>query len=147
MINRVSDPFIKAIDSYREAVLAKDADAFAALYGDDVHVFDMWDKWSLRGVQSWRNMATEWFSSLGSERVIVSVCDVESTLSGDLAFGHAILTYTAVSAEGNELRSLSNRITLVLKRSGESWKVIHEHTSAPIDHDTLKAKLHQAEGR
>ncbi len=47
-----SDPFAKVIDSYEEAVLAKDADAFAALYGDDVHVFDMWDKWSLRGVCS-----------------------------------------------------------------------------------------------
>ena len=142
-----SDPLVKVIDSYREAVLAKDADAFVALYSDDVHVFDIWDKWSLRGVQSWRNMATEWFSSLGSERVIVSVSDVESTSSEELAFGHAILTYTAVSAEGQKLRSLSNRITLALKRTGESWKIIHEHTSAPIDHETLKAKLHQAEGQ
>jgi uncharacterized protein (TIGR02246 family) len=118
-----SDPFVKVIDSYREAVLAKDADAFVALYSDDVHVFDTWGKWSLRGVQSWRNMATEWFSSLGSDRVIVSVSDVESTSSNELAFGHAILTYTAVSAEGQKLRSLSNRITLALKRTGQRGKL------------------------
>lgn len=140
-MNKHTDPFVQMLDSYKAAVLAKDVDAFAALYSDDVHIFDMWGAWSLRGIKSWRNMAREWFSSLGTERVIVDVKDAQSTLSGELAIGHAILTYTAVSAEGKELRSLSNRITMALKRTGESWEVLHEHTSAPIDHHSLKAAL------
>lgn len=134
-------PFLHALDRYKEAVLAKDVDAFARLYDDDVHVFDMWGAWSLRGIQPWRKMASEWFSSLGSERVIVSVGDAQSTSSDEMAIGHAILTYTAVSAEGKELRSLSNRISMALKRTGDVWKIIHEHTSAPIDHQSLKAML------
>ncbi|WP_404615795.1 nuclear transport factor 2 family protein [Rhodanobacter hydrolyticus] len=86
-------------------------------------------------------MADGWFSSLGTERVVVDVRDAQSTVAGALAIGHAILTYTAVSAEGKELRSLSNRITIGLKRSDESWKIFHEHTSAPIDQQSLKAIL------
>jgi ketosteroid isomerase-like protein len=144
-VNERIDPFVQMLDSYKAAVLAKDVDAFVALYDDDVRVFDMWGTWSLRGVESWRKMARQWFSSLGSERVIVSATDAQSTCVGDLAIGHAILIYTAVSAEGKQLRSLSNRMTLALKRTGESWKVLHEHTSAPIDHQSLKAILHQAE--
>ncbi len=66
---------------------------------------------------------------------------IESVVTGELAVGHSIFTYTALSADGEELRSLDNRITIVLKQTGESWKVIHEHTSAPIDHESLKANL------
>lgn len=138
------NPFLSALDSYRTAVLAIDVDAFAALYDDDVRVFDMWGAWSLRGIEAWRNMARDWFLSLDTERVIVVASETTTTLSDNLAIGHAILTYTATSADGKELRSLSNRITMALQRTGESWKVIHEHTSAPIDHRSAKAILHFA---
>ncbi len=143
-MNERTDPFVQMLDAYKAAVYAKDVDAFAALYDDDVHVFDMWGRWSFRGIESWRNMASEWFSSRGTERVIVDVKDAQSTLAGELAMGHATLTYTAVSAEGKKLRSLSNRITMGLRCSGESWKVFHEHTSAPVDHQSLKAILQYA---
>ncbi len=62
-------------------------------------------------------------------------------VTGDLALGHATLTYTAVSAEGKELRSLDNRITLALRRMGNAWKIFHEHTSGPIDHKTMKGLI------
>ena len=61
--------------------------------------------------------------------------------SGELALGHATLTYTAVSSDGKELRSLDNRITLALKRVGNEWKIFHEHTSGPIDHKTMKGTI------
>ena len=141
------DPFADMLDAYKAAVLKKDVDAFAALYDNDVHVFDMWGAWSLRGLAAWRHMAIEWFSSLGSERVVVSVSAAQSTVIGELAVGHAILTYTALSAEGEELRSLNNRITVALKRSDGLWRVIHEHTSAPIDHQSLKAVLRYADDK
>lgn len=138
------NPFLELLDSYKAAVLAKDVDAFVALYDNDVYVFDMWGNWSLRGIDGWRNMTTDWFSSLSTERVIVRAADAQAVLTGELAIGHAILTYTAVSAEGNELRSLSNRITMAFRHTGESWKIFHEHTSAPIDHQSTKALLKRA---
>lgn len=138
------DPFRQALAGYAAAAHAKDVDAFIALYADDVHLFDLWDAWSLRGIEVWRNAVTEWFSSLGDEQLVVTADQVESTCDGDLAFGHAILTYAAFSADGKALRSLDNRITMTLRRQGGIWKIVHEHTSAPVDPVSLKATLKRA---
>jgi ketosteroid isomerase-like protein len=86
-------------------------------------------------------MAEGWFGSLGTERVVVTVCDVASSTGMDLALGHATLTFTAMSAEGKELRSLDNRLTIAMRRTGDSWKIFHEHTSAPIDHKSLAGTI------
>jgi uncharacterized protein (TIGR02246 family) len=141
VMNASNELLLTVLNRYKSAVLAKDVDAFVALYDDDVHVFDMWGSWSLRGIDAWRNMATGWFASLGTERVVVGIELVEGFVADDLAVGHAILSYTAVSATGESLRSLNNRITVTLRKTGESWKIFHEHTSAPIDHETTKATL------
>jgi uncharacterized protein (TIGR02246 family) len=143
-MNDAADPFRQALAGYAAAARAKDVDAFVALYADDVHLFDLWGAWSLRGIEAWRNAVTEWFSSLGDEQLVITADQVESTFDGDLAVGHAILTYAAFAADGRALRSLDNRITMTLRRSGGAWKIVHEHTSAPVDHATLKAMLKRA---
>lgn len=139
-------PFHLALAAYAQAVLTKDVDAFVALYDPDVHVFDMWGKWSLRGLVAWRGMVVDWFSSLGDEHVVVTSDDEGSTVAGELAVGHAILTYTAITPDGTKLRSLSNRVSMGLRKSGGSWKIFHEHTSAPIDHHSQKAILQRGDG-
>jgi ketosteroid isomerase-like protein len=136
-----TDPVHDALARYSAAAHDKDVDAFVALYSEDIHVFDMWNSWEMRGIAAWRAMAEGWFSSLGDERVVVTARDVASTVLGDLALGHATLTYTAVSADGKELRSLDNRITVALRRIGDAWKILHEHTSGPIDHKTMKGVI------
>jgi ketosteroid isomerase-like protein len=143
-VSATPDPFLVVLDRYTAAVRAKDIAAYVALYHDDMHVFDLWSDWSLRGIQAWHDLTVGWFSSLGSEYVVVGVDDTHTSVSGDLAIGHAFLTYTAFSAEGKQLRWLSNRITMALRRSGEVWKIIHQHTSAPIDHASRKAALQRA---
>ena len=143
---QTSDPVSHALAQYKAAVYAKDVNAFVSLYEDDVHVFDMWNQWELRGIDAWRSMAEGWFGSLATEHVVVSFNDVVSTVGADLALGHATVTYTAVSAEGKELRSLDNRMTIALRRTSGAWKIFHEHTSGPIEHTSLKG-MHQARGR
>jgi len=141
-----NNPFHRVLTTYVEAVRAKDVDAFIALYDQDIHVFDMWDTWSLRGLTAWRNMATGWFSSLGDEQVVVTSDNESSTVVGDLAIGHAVLTYAAIAPDGTKLRSLSNRATMALRKTGDSWKIFHEHTSAPIDHQSQQAILRRSDG-
>jgi ketosteroid isomerase-like protein len=106
-----------------------------------VEIFDMWGQWSLRGIHAWRAMVTEWFGSLGTDKVLVDVHDMRIHAGQEVAAAHAFLTFTGLSAEGKELRAMDNRLTMVLKRTGAQWKIVHEHTSAPIGHDTLKADL------
>ena len=140
-MNETSNPVTHALAQYKAAAYAKDVDAFVSLYADDVHVFDMWNQWELRGIDAWRGMAQGWFGSLGTERVVVRFSDVASSVNVDMALGHATVTYTAVSAEGKELRSLDNRFTLALRRAGDKWKIFHEHTSGPIEHQSLKGMI------
>jgi uncharacterized protein (TIGR02246 family) len=143
-MNESSSAFQQIVDGYRAAVLAKDTEAFVALYHEDIHVFDMWGATSLRGIAAWRAMATDWFGSLGSETVVVEATQVESTQAADLAFGHALLTFTARASDGTVLRSLSNRVTMGLRREDGIWRVLHQHTSAPIEPGSLKAILQPA---
>ncbi|KAF0812675.1 hypothetical protein IGB42_02967 [Andreprevotia sp. IGB-42] len=141
-----TDPLLQVLDAYAAAVLTKDVAAFAALYDADVHLFDMWGSWSMQGIAAWRDMASGWFASLGDERVVVSSQQAQSTQLGDLAIGHAILTFTAIAADGSKLRSLDNRLTVALRRNDDGWKIIHEHTSAPIEHASMKAVLQYPAG-
>jgi uncharacterized protein (TIGR02246 family) len=129
------------LESYREAVYAKDVDAFVAIFADDVRVFDMWGAWSHDGIDSWREMAVGWFGSLGDELVRVEFDDVQTTVGDDTAVLSAFVTFAGLSAEGEELRSMDNRLTWGMRKTGEIWKVVHEHTSAPVEMATGKVDL------
>jgi uncharacterized protein (TIGR02246 family) len=140
----VSEPdqsILQVFDGYKAAVFAKDVDAFMALFGKDVHVFDMWVKWSYEGDEAWRGMAAGWFGSLGTERVDIGFDDIRTIVSQGVAVAHAFVTYTALAADGKTLRSLQNRLTWALARQDGAWKVVHEHSSAPADFATGKVIL------
>ncbi|MFL6698748.1 MAG: YybH family protein [Vitreoscilla sp.] len=124
----------QSLAAYQAAVLAKDADAFVAIYADDAQIFELWGQWS-HDIDSWREMAKGWFAFLGDERSIVEAHDVRTQVSGDMALLTASLTFTAVDPSGQKLRSLDNRLSWVLRERGGRWLVVHEHTSVPIAHD------------
>ena len=129
------------LELYRAAVYAKDVDALMALYADDVRVFDMWGTWECVGAQAWRAAVTDWFGSLGSDLVVVEMDDVQSVGAGETVVLSAFLTYRGLSAQGQELRSMNNRLTLVCTQDSGDWKVIHEHSSSPADFQTGKVML------
>jgi ketosteroid isomerase-like protein len=86
-------------------------------------------------------MVAGWFGTLGAERVAVDFDAVRVVLAQDLASVHAFVTYAGVSAEGRELRAMHNRLTWVLNQKSGAWKIVHEHTSAPVDFATSKVLL------
>jgi uncharacterized protein (TIGR02246 family) len=132
----------KLLDAYIAAVRAKDVDAFVALFDENVRVFDMWERWAYDGADEWREMASEWFGSLGSEQVAVEFDDVQTIAGEDVAAASAFVTFKGISADGEELRAMNNRLSWVLKKTEDGeWKVVHEHTSAPIDFETSKVIL------
>jgi uncharacterized protein (TIGR02246 family) len=131
-----------ALDKYKATVYEKDVEAFVALYDEQARTFDMWGAWSYEGTAALRNLATEWFGSLGDERVDVRFDEVQTVTGNDTAVLHAFVTFTGLSANGDKLRAMTNRFTWGLRKDGEgSWKVVHEHTSAPVDFDTAKVIL------
>jgi ketosteroid isomerase-like protein len=129
------------LDAYRTAVRAKDVDAFVAIYDDDVRIFDTW-QWSYDGLEAWRAMATEWFGSLGDDQVAVEHSDVEIVVGDGIAIVSGYTRFAGISATGEELRAMENRLTWALRRTDEGdWKVVHEHTSAPGSFETGKLVL------
>ena len=124
----------QSLAAYQAAVLAKDVDAFVAIYADDAQIFELWGQW-MHDIASWREMAQGWFAFLGDERSIVEAHDVRTQVSGDMALLTASLTFIAVDPSGQPLRSLDNRLSWVLRERGGRWLVVHEHTSVPIAHD------------
>jgi uncharacterized protein (TIGR02246 family) len=128
------DPTVdQMLAAYAAAVRAKDVDAFLGLYAEDVRSFDLWSVWSYDGKGALRAMVTEWFGSLADDEVVdVAFDDVRAQTGDDVAAVSAFTTFRALSPEGEELRSMNNRLTWVLHKDAEgSWKIAHEHTSAP----------------
>jgi uncharacterized protein (TIGR02246 family) len=120
------------LERYAAAVRAKDVDAFVDLYADDVRTFDLWSVWSYDGKDEFRGMVAEWFGSLGTDVVAVEHDEVRTQEGDDVGALSAFLTFRGLSQEGEELRSMNNRLTWVLRKdAGGDWKIAHEHTSAP----------------
>lgn len=142
MTNENENTAQRLLRTYREAVFAKDIEAFVAIYDEEIEVFDLWGAtWQYQGIDSWRGMAEGWFRGLGDKRVLVEMEDVRIRQMQEAAFVTTFVRYTALSENGESLRSLLNRMTWVLEPKAGVWKVIHEHTSAPADHATLQVSL------
>jgi ketosteroid isomerase-like protein len=97
-----------------------------------------WGQWQYDGIDAWRRMAAGWFRSLGEERVEVGFNGVSSSVGDEVAFGSAAVTFSAISADGIRLRSMTNRVTMGLAKKAGVWKIAHEHSSLPIDMATGK---------
>jgi ketosteroid isomerase-like protein len=131
----------RVMEAYESAVYRKDVDAFMRLYDPDVRVFDTWGVWAYEGADAWRRAVEGWLGSLGAERVKATFGNVKSRPGKDLSSLSAIVTYAGLSAEGVELRAMQNRITWVLRTAGNVPRIVHEHTSAPLGFDDMKAIL------
>jgi hypothetical protein len=73
--------------------------------------------------------------------VKVTFDEVQTSVGREFSIVSAIVTYAAVSAEGDPLRAMQNRLTWGLRTSGHVPRIIHEHTSAPVAFDDAKAIL------
>lgn len=143
-MNDTEKQVLKALDTYRSAVLAKNAQTLLHLYDADVRVFDAWGLWSHEGADAWRVAVEGWFTSLGSETVRVTFEDVKVVAEPGFASMSCFARYAAISASGQELRALHNRLTWVLRTRGHVLRIVHEHSSAPIGFEDQKAILQRA---
>jgi ketosteroid isomerase-like protein len=130
-------------DTYKSSVLNKDGDALMSIYGHDFVAFDMWGAWCLVGDGPWREVIQKWLGSLGSGTVVIEFDDINIIPGDDVSAAHATVTYRGLSDTGEILRSMQNRLTWIAKRTDGIWKIVHQHTSAPIEPGTMIARLHR----
>ena len=140
-MNDTETAITRILDAYAAAVHAKDVEAFMRLYHPSVRVFDAWGTWSYEGAAAWQTAVEGWLRSLGTERVKVTFDALQVMEGRDLSMASAIVTYAGLSAQGEPLRAMQNRITWGLRVTGHVLRIVHEHTSAPIGFSDNKAIL------
>lgn len=132
------------IDGYRDAVAQKDLEQFLSLYAADVKVFDTWGRWLFDGREAWKSMPVEWFRDLGDETVRVEHRTVSCCEWTDSALWIGDFVFIGQDASGTELHRMTNRWTWVIARRPEGWRIIHEHSSLPVDMPTMRGLTAEA---
>ena len=134
---------VNLLDLYKSSVFERDFEKHINIYDTDIKSYDIWDKWSHDGIDAWRDMTRGWFEALKNQNIRdkVDFSDVKIVENDSLGFLSATVTFTAVDKEGSELKSLQNRLTWVLEKKDENWRVIHQHTSAPVNCSTMEVYL------
>lgn len=140
-MSEIEAAVVRVIEGYEAAVAARDIDAFMRLYDPAARVFDAWGVWSYEGLPAWQVAVEGWFASHPNDRFTVAFEDVRSLSTPAFASVSAMVTYAVLSAQDEQLNSMQNRLTWVLKTSGHVPRIVHEHTSAPIGFEDQKAIL------
>ena len=58
-----------------------------------------------------------------------------------MALMDAFVTFRAVSADDRPLRAMDSRLSWVLMAGRDGWKIVHEHTSVPLDPQSGQAMM------
>lgn len=125
------------VDRYTAAVKSLDKQALLALYAPSLRMFDMTSPFELRGPETFAKRVDKWFVDMEGSVPGAKALQIESAASGDLAYMSMLMEYFDVDEEGNR-RGMTNRLTWVLAPDGDDWKIIHEHTSVPLDEETME---------
>jgi ketosteroid isomerase-like protein len=125
---------------YKTFAWEKDSESMISLYDEQVLIFDMWGEGHCSGLVAWSVIIKDWLGSLEEERVNVTFEMIQIHQGDKVSFATEIVGYQAISVDNKVIRSMKNRITVGFTKTETGWKVVHQHTSAPIDSD-LKAIL------
>ena len=129
------------LENYKTAVYEKDVEKFLSIYDPELHIYDCWGNWEIKGISSWKENVVEWFNGLSVDGVLLKVDfnDLVVEEYSYLAFVHCGVTFAAHQEEsGEKLRQITNRFTYCLKKVNESWVIAHEHSSLPINKESGK---------
>lgn len=129
------------LETYRTAIQEKDVEKLLSLYASEIHIYDCWESWEIKGIPSWKENVSNWFRGLREGSVLLEVTfdDVIIEKTATLAFVHCAVTYAGYQEEsGIQLQQTTNRFTYGLKKVTDSWAIVHEHSSLPIDFETGK---------
>lgn len=128
------------LENYQTAVLEQNVDNFISMYDTNVHIFDSWSKWNIIGKEVWRTHVEDWFAVLKRDNSTLRVLYEDMVIYevSDLATVHTNVRFSEYNSNKIEFRHLTNRFTFILKKIDLEWKIVHEHSSLPINPDDGK---------
>lgn len=125
------------LNNYSRFVRNKDVEGFIGQYAPNLVNYDLWQAAPYNAISAWQTNIKSWFEGLGDEYVTVTFRDIIVYESVDIAFLNGIITFQGHAKDGDVLREMDNRLSWGLTRIEKQWKIVHEHTSLPIDAETM----------
>jgi PhnB protein len=125
------------MNDWLSSVRAADVKGIVAHYAPDILAFDAIAKLQFKGVDSYRK---HWEACLAMcpGPMVFEVHDLGIVADRDVAFAHGLCRCGAKDESGEEKTSWM-RFTTCYRRTSGSWKIVHEHFSAPFDVESGKA--------
>ncbi|MEX2615079.1 MAG: nuclear transport factor 2 family protein [Alphaproteobacteria bacterium] len=111
-----------------EAHNVKDPDAIAACYAPDATIYSLAPPLATRGMD--RDDIAAWLDTWRGP-VHVDARDADLSVSGDLACVSALNRMRGVKTDG-EAVDLWFRTTMCLRKTGNGWRIVHDHASVPF---------------
>lgn len=139
MQHDVNDPKT-ILERYSAAVASNDIEALLALYAPEARVFDMTMPWQHLNLDGWREKTSDWFHHMRGLEAAANASEVEMHTSDGMALMTMLMAYYDVNDKG-EREGMTNRLTWVLVPAGDDWKILHEHTSAPLSQDEFEVVM------
>ena len=127
----------KMLDDWAMKFRAKDLDGIMSIYSPDIVSFDAIAQLQFKGRDAYRKH-WEMCLSFCQGPITFEVRDLNITVGDGVAFTHALNRCGGTDENGEEKASWM-RATICLRKIDGSWKVAHEHYSAPFDMESGKA--------
>lgn len=105
----------------------KDPDAIVEAYAEDAVICDLAPPLSRRGIK--RDEVAGWLATWDGP-ITIATRDLDLAIEGAMAFATALTRMRG--SQGGVEQDIWFRTTLCLRRSGEDWRIVHEHTSVPF---------------
>lgn len=128
-------PRILALLREQERAIARgDSEAATTLLDAGAVLYDLPPPLEYRGSAA-RDLALldAWFATW-QDGVTVELADPTVLVEGDLAVVHGLSRMRGEKKDGEQVDNW-NRRTVVLRRSGGDWRIVHEHASYPMAMD------------
>ena len=119
------------IDSYRQAVVAKDVEKVMALYADDIVSFDAIKALQFKGKPAYRKHWVECMEMCPGPHIF-DFQEVVIETADNIAFAHWVANCGGTNEKG-ETQSCWMRVTACYRQVDGAWRIAHEHWSAPFD--------------
>jgi uncharacterized protein YndB with AHSA1/START domain/ketosteroid isomerase-like protein len=127
----VEAEIMRLADEWSSALARRDLDALVADYHPDFVLFDLKPPYRLEGIPAYRKLWEECFSCLPpafrSERKEVKIVH-----GSDVAVLHCLHRFAGQDPSHPACQTWV-RASVVYKRHGGRWMVVHEHVSLPFD--------------
>ena len=120
---------LAVIDSMTRARYEKNSEAIAAPYAPDAAIFSLAPPLVHQGIDSAETQ--DWLDSWNGP-IQIEPRDFQLAVAEDIAFCYGYMRMTGNKNGVDQTVSFWMRETLCLERNGNSWRIVHEHTSVPF---------------